>query len=76
VKTRIHVAVTLALTFPLISATSKVAAQNGAGSNVSPQRPPGPCDVYAAINGVSLRVTQMGKSLGTGDLCCNRLSTT
>ena len=47
-KTRIHVAITLALTFPLISATSKVAAQNGAGSNVSPQRPAGPCDVYAA----------------------------
>ena len=47
-KTRIHIAVTLALTFPLISATSKVAAENGVGSNVSPQRPAGPCDVYAA----------------------------
>ena len=47
-KTRIYLAVTLALTFPLISATSKVAAQNGAGSNVSAQRPAGPCDVYAA----------------------------
>ena len=47
-KTRIYFAVTLVLTFPLISATSKVAAQNGAGSNVSAQRPAGPCDVYAA----------------------------
>jgi len=48
VKTRIYLAVTLALTFPLISATSKVAAQNGAGSNGSAQQPAGPCDVYAA----------------------------
>ena len=50
-KTRIHPAVVLALTliltFPLISATSKMSPQNGASSNVAPPRPAGPCDIYA-----------------------------
>ncbi|MFL6437805.1 MAG: arabinofuranosidase catalytic domain-containing protein [Terriglobales bacterium] len=45
-KTRIHLAVTLALALPLMSATSKEAQQSGAGPN--PSRPAGPCDTYAA----------------------------
>jgi len=52
VNTRIHLAVALALTlivtFPLVSATSKMPRQNGASSNVAPSRPEGPCDIYAA----------------------------
>jgi non-reducing end alpha-L-arabinofuranosidase len=48
VKTTIHLAVTLALTFPLISATSKMVPQDSAGPNLPPARPAGPCDIYTA----------------------------
>ena len=47
-KTRIYLAVTLALTFPLISANSKVMRHNGTAPNDAPPRPAGPCDIYAA----------------------------
>jgi non-reducing end alpha-L-arabinofuranosidase len=45
---RIHLAVTLALTLPLISTAAKMPPQNGAAPNVPPPRPAGPCDIYAA----------------------------
>ncbi|HEU5235232.1 MAG TPA: arabinofuranosidase catalytic domain-containing protein [Terriglobales bacterium] len=47
-KTRISLAVTLALTFPLISAILVMAQQSNPGSRVAQQRPEGPCDIYAA----------------------------
>ena len=46
-KTRISLAVTLALTFPLISALFVTAQQTNAASGAQ-QRPEGPCDIYAA----------------------------
>ena len=45
-KTRITLALMLALAFTTISATLSIAQQPGAGS--SPSRPQGPCDIYAA----------------------------
>src|SRR5690348_10148030 len=50
VKTKIHVAVMLALTLPFISATLIMAQQAAAGRNLFPTRPEGPCDIYAAAN--------------------------
>ncbi len=47
-KTRITLALTLALALALIGATSMMATQAGAGRSVSPPRPKGPCDFYAA----------------------------
>src|SRR5215467_16372108 len=47
-KTRINVAIMLALTLTLIGAMYTMAQQVGAGRNVSPSRPKGPCDIYAA----------------------------
>jgi hypothetical protein len=47
-KTRITLVQTLALSLTLIGATLTMAAQAGAGSNVIPHRPEGPCDIYAA----------------------------
>jgi hypothetical protein len=47
-KTRINVVLTLALALTLIGATLTLAAQAGAGPNVPPARPQGPCDIYAA----------------------------
>lgn len=47
-KTRIHLALIFALTFPLISATLVMGQQAGAGSHVASSRPEGPCDIYAA----------------------------
>jgi non-reducing end alpha-L-arabinofuranosidase len=47
-KTRISIAVTLALALALIGATSMMATQAGAGRSVAPPRPAGPCDIYAA----------------------------
>jgi hypothetical protein len=38
----------LALALTLIGATLTMAQQSGAGRNVSPPRPKGPCDIYAA----------------------------
>ena len=47
-KTRINLAVMLALTFSLIFSTLIMAQQAGAGRHVAPQRPEGPCDIYGA----------------------------
>ena len=47
-KTRINLALMLALALTLIGATLTMAQQAGAGSNVPPPRPKGPCDIYAA----------------------------
>lgn len=46
-KTRITLAVTLGLMFPFISAMLVMAQQMDAGLRVAPQRPEGPCDIYA-----------------------------
>jgi hypothetical protein len=47
-KTRINLVPMLALALTLIGATLTMAAQAGAGPNVPPARPQGPCDIYAA----------------------------
>ena len=47
-KARISLVIMLALAFMLPVATMMVAAQAGAGRNVAPPRPEGPCDIYAA----------------------------
>ena len=47
-KTRINLALMLALALALIGATLTMATQAGAGANVAPPRPKGPCDIYAA----------------------------
>jgi hypothetical protein len=47
-KTRINLALMLALALTLIGATLTMAQQAGTGSNVAPPRPKGPCDIYAA----------------------------
>ena len=47
-KTRIDVLLTLALALWPIGATYTMAQQSRGGSNVSPSRPQGPCDIYAA----------------------------
>jgi len=49
-KIRIHIAVTIALVLAAIGAISTTAQQAGAGSNVAPPRPKGPCDIYAAAD--------------------------
>jgi len=48
VKTRITLAVILALTFVFVSAKLIMAQKSDAGAHVAPQRPEGPCDIYAA----------------------------
>ncbi len=47
-KTRINVVLMLALALTLIGAALTMATQAGAGANVPPPRPQGPCDIYAA----------------------------
>ena len=47
-KTRINLVLMLALALTLIGATLTMAQQAGAGRNVPPPRPKGPCDIYAA----------------------------
>jgi non-reducing end alpha-L-arabinofuranosidase len=47
-KTRIKLVLMLALALTLIGATLTMAEQAGAGPNVTPPRPKGPCDIYAA----------------------------
>ena len=47
-KTRINLALMLALSLSVIGATLAMAAQANAGTNVAPSRPQGPCDIYAA----------------------------
>src|ERR1019366_6026470 len=47
-KTRIDLAVMFALALTLIGAALTMAQQAGAGPNVAPPRPKGPCDIYAA----------------------------
>jgi hypothetical protein len=47
-KKRIHVVLMLALALTSIGAALTMAAQAGAGGNVAPPRPKGPCDIYAA----------------------------
>src|ERR1700737_250907 len=47
-KTRINLALVLALLLTLIGATLTMAAQSGTGRTSAPQRPQGPCDIYAA----------------------------
>ena len=47
-KARIGLVMALALALTLPGAPMMVAAQVGAGRNVAPPRPEGPCDVYAA----------------------------
>ena len=47
-KTRINLVLMLALALTLIGAALTMAQQAGAGRNVPPPRPKGPCDIYAA----------------------------
>ncbi len=47
-KTRINLVLMLTLGLTLIGPTLKMASQTGAGANVPPPRPKGPCDIYAA----------------------------
>src|ERR1022692_2907814 len=47
-KTRIKLVLMIALALTLIGATLMMAQQAGAGPNVAPPRPKGPCDIYAA----------------------------
>lgn len=47
-KTRICLVIMLALALTLPVATLLLAAQTGRGANVTPPRPEGPCDIYAA----------------------------
>src|SRR5271156_5655795 len=47
-KTRIHIVLMLIASLMLIGTTLTTAAQTGAGANVRPFRPEGPCDIYAA----------------------------
>ncbi|MGP8175228.1 MAG: arabinofuranosidase catalytic domain-containing protein, partial [Terracidiphilus sp.] len=47
-KTRINLALMLTLPLSVIGVTLTMTAQTGAGSNVAPPRPQGPCDIYAA----------------------------
>jgi hypothetical protein len=47
-KTRIDLVLMVALALTLIGATLTMAEQAGAGPNVAPPRPKGPCDIYAA----------------------------
>src|SRR3954471_8770251 len=47
-KTRINLVLMLALALTLIGAALTIAQQTGAGRNVPPPRPKGPCDIYAA----------------------------
>ena len=47
-KTRINPVLIFALALPLAGATSTMAQPAGAGPNVPPSRPKGPCDIYAA----------------------------
>ena len=47
-KTRINLLLMLTLALTLIGPTLKMASQTGAGANVPPPRPKGPCDIYAA----------------------------
>jgi non-reducing end alpha-L-arabinofuranosidase len=50
VKTRITLAVMLAPMFGFICASFTMAQQAGAGAHLAPQRPEGPCDIYAAAS--------------------------
>jgi hypothetical protein len=47
-KTRVDLALVFALALTLIGAALTMAEQAGAGPNVAPARPKGPCDIYAA----------------------------
>jgi hypothetical protein len=47
-KTRINLVLMSALALTLIGAALAMAQQDGAGPNVPPPRPKGPCDIYAA----------------------------
>ena len=47
-KTRINLALMLALALTMIGASLTMAAQAGAGLNAALARPKGPCDIYAA----------------------------
>jgi non-reducing end alpha-L-arabinofuranosidase len=47
-KTRINLALTLALTLTVMGATLTMAQKAGAAPQVPPPRPKGPCDIYAA----------------------------
>ena len=47
-KTRINLVLMVALALTLVGATLTMAQQSGAGRNVPPPRPKGPCDIYAA----------------------------
>ena len=49
-KIRIELALGAALTLTLIGVSSTLAQRSGTESNVTPQRPKGPCDIYAAAN--------------------------
>ena len=47
-KMRIGIVSMFAVVVTLLGATLTMAAQTGAGGNVAPSRPQGPCDIYAA----------------------------
>ena len=48
-KTRINLALMLALALTVIGATLTKSQQTGSVAKVSPSRPKGPCDIYAAV---------------------------
>ena len=47
-KTKISLAIMMSLPLAVMGATLTITAQAGAGANVAPSRPQGPCDIYAA----------------------------
>ncbi len=47
-KMKINLAIMLLAVMTLIGSTLTMAQQAGAGANVAPPRPQGPCDIYAA----------------------------
>ncbi len=47
-KTKVNLALMLAVALTLIGAMSTTAQQAGTGANAAPSRPQGPCDIYAA----------------------------
>src|SRR3977135_1989776 len=49
-KTRINLLLMLPLALTLIGVTYTMAQQAGAGRNVPPHRPRGPCDIYTAAS--------------------------
>jgi hypothetical protein len=65
-KTRNSLALLLALPLTVIGATLTMAAQAGAGANVAPSRPQGPCDIYAAAGDACVAAHSTTRALYAG----------